>query len=156
VFVKAVEALHERLRDYIEATYHIADPRLLRQRGRLLNDAGVLRQPAYVESTRVYVKGDPYARVLAKMTETERARIGGLLAALTRRDPPLLYDPPYEHQLQATTALLGEQNIVVFTGTGSGKTECFTIPILLGSYAKPFPSPSRSRFRRCAPSCCIR
>jgi ATP-dependent helicase YprA (DUF1998 family) len=39
--------------------------------------------------------------------------------------------PLYEHQEQALRAVIQlQQNIVVATGTGSGKTECFLIPML--------------------------
>ncbi|WP_257250939.1 DEAD/DEAH box helicase [Burkholderia cepacia] len=39
---------------------------------------------------------------------------------------------PYVHQLKAWTALLGEspRSAVITSGTGSGKTECFMLPIL--------------------------
>src|SRR5262245_41120716 len=122
MLVDAVEGLHERLRDYLEATYHIADPQLLRQRRRILDEVGGLRQPAFIESTRVYAKGRPFGQLLSRFTELERQLIGDLFGRLSQREPPLLHDPPYEHQLAAAEALLGEKNVVVFTGTGSGKT----------------------------------
>ncbi|MEH6628886.1 MAG: DEAD/DEAH box helicase [Motiliproteus sp.] len=39
---------------------------------------------------------------------------------------------PYEHQLKSWQALLADQpkSVVVTSGTGSGKTECFMVPIL--------------------------
>lgn len=39
---------------------------------------------------------------------------------------------PYSHQLTAWSALLGPgyQSVVVTSGTGSGKTECFMVPVL--------------------------
>lgn len=38
---------------------------------------------------------------------------------------------PYKHQVQAwTEALVNNKSILVTTGTGSGKTECFMVPIL--------------------------
>lgn len=39
---------------------------------------------------------------------------------------------PYRHQLEAWSALLGPgyQSVVVTSGTGSGKTECFMVPVL--------------------------
>jgi DEAD/DEAH box helicase domain-containing protein len=39
---------------------------------------------------------------------------------------------PYVHQLKAWNALLapGHQSVVVTSGTGSGKTECFMVPVL--------------------------
>lgn len=46
----------------------------------------------------------------------------------------LLFDPPYEHQAKALEATMGDEaagtGIVVTTGTGSGKTEAFLLPIL--------------------------
>ncbi|HEU4648845.1 MAG TPA: DEAD/DEAH box helicase [Gemmatimonadales bacterium] len=51
----------------------------------------------------------------------------------------LIFDPPYEHQARAVeTALVGiseagggrRQDLIVMTGTGSGKTESFLLPIL--------------------------
>lgn len=40
--------------------------------------------------------------------------------------------PPYRHQQQAFRRLCGEVKLatLVATGTGSGKTECFLLPIL--------------------------
>ena len=92
MLVEAVEALHERLRDYIEAAYHIADPRLLRQRQQLLDKLGVLRQPAFIESTRVYAKGRRFGEFLSRFNEAERDKIGGLIARLANREPPLVYE----------------------------------------------------------------
>jgi len=47
----------------------------------------------------------------------------------------LLFDPPYEHQAKALEATVGDNaagtGIVITTGTGSGKTEAFLLPILV-------------------------
>ncbi|MFH1719877.1 MAG: DEAD/DEAH box helicase [Planctomycetota bacterium] len=53
-------------------------------------------------------------------------------------EPPLFTDPftgerrqPYTHQYEAFQhALVERQDVVVTTGTGSGKTECFLVPML--------------------------
>ncbi|QOR73463.1 DEAD/DEAH box helicase [Cruoricaptor ignavus] len=43
---------------------------------------------------------------------------------------------PYKHQVQSWQKLLNEKkSIVVTTGTGSGKTECFMLPVLQDLYA---------------------
>jgi len=45
--------------------------------------------------------------------------------------PDLPYDRPlYEHQIKAVKKAVKERNLVVATGTGSGKTETFLVPIL--------------------------
>src|SRR5262249_30992557 len=45
--------------------------------------------------------------------------------------PRLIYDPPYRHQSDAVRgALIDGRNLIIMTGTGSGKTESFLLPIL--------------------------
>jgi len=128
MFVEGVEALHARLAAYIEAVYHVADSRILEQRAALLHRDGVIRQPAFIESTMQYQTGAPFARLL----DGAPAALMELVARLSGDGGRLLHDPPYAHQGEALRALLFEgRDIVVFTGTGSGKTECFTIPILM-------------------------
>jgi ATP-dependent helicase YprA (DUF1998 family) len=130
VFLDSIEALHARLREYIEAVYHIADPAILAQRSALLDAPGVLRQPAYLEANREYRRQSTYPSVVSDEP--------ALAAAATRLvDMGVLEPDPYLHQVQAARALLyqdahaGDLDIVVYTGTGSGKTQCFTVPILL-------------------------
>src|SRR5580704_3693560 len=44
---------------------------------------------------------------------------------------PLLFNPPYSHQAESIQETLGnKKNLMVMTGTGSGKTESFLLPIL--------------------------
>jgi ATP-dependent helicase YprA (DUF1998 family) len=136
MITRGIEALHERLVEYIEATYHIADPFLLAQRAALLDTLGTIRQPAYLESTKTYGKDRRFEELLQRLPPEARPATGALLGALAAQDPPLIYDPPYAHQWEAAETLLtggGDKadSVVVYTGTGSGKTECFTTPILL-------------------------
>lgn len=53
-------------------------------------------------------------------------------AALTRFAPAIakLPFPPYEHQVKSFDRVCDFKSTLVATGTGSGKTECFTLPIL--------------------------
>ena len=45
---------------------------------------------------------------------------------------------PYRHQLEAWTTLSGPEprSLVVTSGTGSGKTECFLVPMLDDLYRR--------------------
>ena len=57
--------------------------------------------------------------------------------------PRLIYNPPYRHQSDAVRAsLVDGRNLVIMTGTGSGKTEAFLLPILgkLACEAKNHPA----------------
>lgn len=137
---ETVRELHRALQDYIEATYHVSHPALVEERRALLASSGVISQPPFVESTPRYrierrfrdVSGLPQA-VLDLFERISRKPESD---AHPKR---LIFDPPYEHQLRAVeTALIGISNevgtqrrdLVVMTGTGSGKTEAFLLPIL--------------------------
>ena len=139
MFIESIERLHHRLREYIEAVYHIADEGILDQRSALLDAEGVLRQPAFIESTRAYATGPRYDKLLA----AEPAALRELANRLSTRAGRALHDPPYLHQGQALRTLLGAdpKHIVVYTGTGSGKTECFTIPTLMRLYREAVSQP---------------
>jgi ATP-dependent helicase YprA (DUF1998 family) len=47
------------------------------------------------------------------------------------RGKPVIFNPPYTHQARAVReVLVNNKNLMVMTGTGSGKTESFLLPIL--------------------------
>jgi ATP-dependent helicase YprA (DUF1998 family) len=144
MYIDAVEALHKRLREYIEAVFHISDSGLLKRRRDLLEQLGVIRQPAFLESTKTYTKGPRFSEILAGL----HPALTELSEELSRESkaegwPRVLFDPPHSHQADAIrTVLREEKDIVVFTGTGSGKTECFTTPVLLRLLQEAAQSPS--------------
>lgn len=138
---ETVKELHRALRDYIEATYHISHPALVRDRTALLNDPGVIAQRPFFESTPRYRKAQRFGQIdglpgeVTRLFESLSKGMEGPAGALKR----IIFDPPYEHQARAVeTALVGvdgpdgaiHQDLVVMTGTGSGKTEAFLLPIL--------------------------
>lgn len=123
-----INHMQEALASYIEATYHLSSPKVVALRRKLLTSGGIAQTP-YIESTPAYVGDrafvtlalDPQVRAfLTSMASTESGQ--------------LLFDPPYEHQAQAlelaARTKAGGAGIVVTTGTGSGKTESFLLPIL--------------------------
>src|SRR5207244_2791418 len=62
--------------------------------------------------------------------------------------PAILYDPPYDHQSKAIRhCLIDGKNLLIMTGTGSGKTESFLLPILgkLAEEAKASPDKFREQ-----------
>ena len=121
---ETVEQLHAVLREYIEATYHISDPGLIRQRRALLDEPGVIHQRPYLESTPKYKTDLAFAQLGLPASVLE------MFGAVTTA-PVLIHDPPYEHQAAAVRDSLVEgRDLVVMTGTGSGKTESFLLPIL--------------------------
>lgn len=125
---QTTQQLHRALRDYIEATYHVSHPTLVAQRRKLLDALGVIHQRPYIEGTPRYRNGAAFSELglddAALAVFSKAARKSGT-------GPKLIHDPPYQHQARATQlSLLDRRSVVVMTGTGSGKTECFLLPIL--------------------------
>ena len=132
--IESISELHASLSDYIESTYHISNPILIEQRKELLRSFGVIHQQAYLESTPRYMGNERFDTIAGLPPAAAK-----LFAALSTSNgdlPKLIFDPPYKHQLQAIEGILvKEKNLMIMTGTGSGKTESFLLPIL-GKFAK--------------------
>ena len=133
---ETVQQLHQALQDYIEAAYHVSHPTLVSQRRQLLEKSGVIHQRPYLESTPRYKTGEMFQDLGLDSAALD------VFAAVSQAKgdlPLLIHDPPYQHQAISTKlSLVDNRSLVVMTGTGSGKTECFLLPILgkLASEAK--------------------
>src|SRR4051812_19073844 len=95
---ETVAEIQAALREYIEATYHVGHPTVIRQREHLLQTERVLYREPYIESTPRYQTDRKFADL-----ELDAA-VQQLFGALTVRTDtlgPLLYDPPYTHQAAA-------------------------------------------------------
>jgi ATP-dependent helicase YprA (DUF1998 family) len=119
--------MREALASYIEATYHLSDPKVVALRRDLLTGQGIAQTP-YIESTPSYEGARNYESL------TLPNGVASLLTALAGKTDGLLFNPPYEHQAQALERTMRDDaagsGIVVTTGTGSGKTESFLLPVL--------------------------
>lgn len=125
---QTIDELRLTLTHYIEATYHISHPALVEQRRGLLRQPGGIYQAPYLESTPRYKSAEPYAQI-----DDLPAAALEVLRALSddSAGKPVIYPSPYLHQLQALRETLsGNRNLMIMTGTGSGKTESFLLPIL--------------------------
>lgn len=105
----------------------MSDPKVLALSRTLITGDGIA-QTSYVESTPSY-EGKRWLQDLVLPDG-----VGALLTALAGKNEGLLFNPPYEHQAQAleltTRRDASGSGIVVTTGTGSGKTESFLLPVL--------------------------
>lgn len=122
---ETARSLAESLRQYIEAQYHIRDEGLIRERHALLRQDATVAQAPYIEATPVYKVADPYSSLPIPQSAVEA------LTQLAEMGVGL-YPRPYEHQSQALASFLGDEaaDLVVATGTGSGKTESFLMPVI--------------------------
>lgn len=125
---QTVMQLHAALQEYIEAAYHISDPQMVKERAALLREAGVIHQRPYLESTPRYLSGPKYSDIAGLDSS-----VASLFTSLSKSDgaKPILYNPPYLHQAEAIEGILVQnKSLMIMTGTGSGKTESFLLPIL--------------------------
>lgn len=126
---KTIQQLHSALCDYIEATYHISAKSLIEQRKRLLNQPGVIYQVPYLESTPRYQTGETFSDIAGLPSAALEAF--HTLSQTENDGEQIIYDPPYHHQSEAIKeSLIQGRNLMIMTGTGSGKTEAFLLPIL--------------------------
>ena len=114
----------DSLRTYITSTYHISNSALVDLRAELLEQEGATSQQPYIESSPRYEGGRRYCDLSLP------PGVADLLDGLGQDG--VIFDPPYTHQAQALELALNPpfHDLVVTTGTGSGKTETFLLPIL--------------------------
>ena len=117
--------IEERYRRYLETTFYFRDPDL-RASFRIALKSGHLSKGPYLEATPVFKKGQT-PRALFRSLLGFQPGEGFLKAAQGKR-------PLYQHQEEAIQRVFQRHNVVVATGTGSGKTEAFLYPILLHLY----------------------
>jgi hypothetical protein len=116
------EEVEKRYRRFLETTFFFKDPGLRAAFSKAL-ETGRLSKGPYLEATPVFMQGQTprclFEELLGRPVEA------GFLKAL-HGDRPL-----YQHQEAAIRAAAAGHNVLVATGTGSGKTEAFLYPILL-------------------------
>jgi hypothetical protein len=117
--------VEERYRRYLQTTFYFKDPVLRRSFQEALN-AGQLSRGPYLEATPTFKRGTAPSGLFRELLDQELDQ--GFLKAIEGERPL------YRHQEQAIRSVFGGRNVVVATGTGSGKTEAFLYPILLHLY----------------------
>ena len=126
---QASDRLKETLIKYIEATYHISDENIIHQRNELLQTPNVIHNSPYIESTPRYQVDKSFSQLNISPQTKDLLE---LLSKRTGDNPARLFNPPYTHQAEALelTRSDAKKSLLVMTGTGSGKTETFLMPIL--------------------------
>lgn len=118
--------LSEIYRLYVESAFPFRYPALDAERRCALRDSDVLAQEPLVEPVPMYPVADCTLTGAAQRLGTEYAGLSALAAGLL---PPTVQ--LYEHQWASLNAVItSKRDLVVTTGTGSGKTECFLLPLL--------------------------
>lgn len=118
------DVLKKRLSNYIKAQYFAENELLLEATKDLLTREGVLFQEPYIEATKSYeIVKDGFDN--ADLPENIRR----YLNLLIQKDLGV-FNTPFYHQVKSLEDFYKGKDLLITTGTGSGKTECFIWPML--------------------------
>ncbi len=121
------EKIRQRYENYLKTSFFFKEPKLRASFQEALQQEESLLKGPYPEPARRFKTGLT-ARELARARECFPDESEGLLPALIDRSL-------YTHQERAVRAVhIDDRNVVVATGTASGKTESFLYPILFDLY----------------------
>ena len=124
---QAAAHLKESIASYIESQYRVSHPLVFAERSALLRESGVIAQDPFIEATPAFAP----ARLLRELEKKYPDYIPSGISRLVQHGVPVDRLSLYTHQEEALLASFGDApNLLVATGTGSGKTEAFVLPIL--------------------------
>ena len=125
--VGAYERMNKIYQWYIESAFPLRYEALSEERKKLLTREGILSQPPILETIPVYPSSGMSLLDVCQREEMQNGyeNLYHFAKALFPDDRKL-----YRHQWNSLISVLGGSDIVVTTGTGSGKTECFLLPLL--------------------------
>ncbi len=127
----AYERIRRVYRLYIESAFPLRSAALTAERNELLarmgtpDAPGTLAQPPLLEPIPVYESSGLTLRQASDQLPAEYRDLQHLARELFRPTDQL-----YRHQVEALRAAVAGEDVVATTGTGSGKTECFLLPLL--------------------------
>ncbi len=122
----AYERVNRVYRMYIESAFPLRYQVLIEERRKLLSQVGLLSQPPLLETIPIYPQSGYNLAQASKALPSDYRDLQHFAGELLPPDIEL-----YAHQWRSLEeVLINKQDIVVTTGTGSGKTECFLLPLL--------------------------
>ena len=121
--IKSTEYINEKYKEYISSILSVKDERLKEKAFKKISEGNKFIKGPYLEITPEFEKG----RSIKNLIEDNILSKDFKYLNHEFKNERLLY----KHQEVAINKVCKEKkNIIVATGTGSGKTECFLIPII--------------------------
>ncbi|AOH46986.1 hypothetical protein BCS37_00320 [Selenomonas sp. oral taxon 920] len=127
--MKASESIKAEFISYVLTSFHIADRDYANQFAAELNQENSVAKGPYLDISDSFEIGKNIESLI------EEGELSPLFRDLEKEVPEndkeiKLQRKLYLHQEKAIRKINQEHNLVVTTGTGSGKTECFVLPII--------------------------
>ena len=124
--IGAYERMNQVYQWYIESAFPLRYQTLSEERKRLLSQVEILSQPPLLETIPVYPMSGLNLLEASRRLPSGYQDLSHLAQALFPDGREL-----WQHQWDSLRAVINnKRDIVVTTGTGSGKTECFLLPLL--------------------------
>ena len=123
--IGAYERMNQVYQWYIESAFPLRYQGLSEERKRLLSKGEILSQPPLLETIPVYPTSGLNLQEASQRLPKGYQDLYRLAQALFPDGREL-----WQHQWESLQAIISGRDIVVTTGTGSGKTECFLLPLL--------------------------
>lgn len=118
--IKALDQITEEYKDFLLTEFRAKDPQLKEALERELEKPGFLAQEPFYQAHRPFKEGKRWADLPIEK------KLAQVLASRAHSEYA------YLHQSLSIEHLLGDKAspLVITTGTGSGKTECFLLPVI--------------------------
>lgn len=127
--VRLADDLRQAYLRYFDTAFWLADESLMRERRALLGEPGSLVGDVLLEPVLPYPNVVPFMDLAAELDVSQETARRVARAVFPSTDPVDL--KLRQHQAMAIRHALGAHNVIVTSGTGSGKTEAFLLPMLL-------------------------
>jgi DEAD/DEAH box helicase domain-containing protein len=131
--ISLFDELREMYLRYLDSPFDLRYPDLINERRNLLSADGHIFRPPLIEPVPAYQSSNQSFQAIAQ------AHLGGVWSQAEINDVANfvsleLFPPsrlPYTHQEEVfTQSVVNGRDVVVTTGTGSGKTEYFLLPVI--------------------------
>ena len=126
--IKASKEIKDSYIDYITTTFDMADTDYEREFRKELQTDGMVASGPFLDIGGSYETG----HTLRELIQAQKASVlFESLEPVAEKERELKLDRPlYQHQETAMLKAGKGENLVITTGTGSGKTESFLLPII--------------------------
>ncbi|MDF2843442.1 MAG: hypothetical protein K0R00_1868 [Herbinix sp.] len=108
--------------EYLSSMFFFQDKELMEQATKILSEEGKFIKGPFIEITQPFITGKSIRELI------EEGVVSKEFIKLKKHLP--VDRTLYIHQEKAIRKVTSDKNIIVATGTGSGKTECFLLPII--------------------------
>lgn len=126
--IVASENIKQSYVDYITTSFDMADKEYAQELRSQLEQEGFIAKGPYLDVSGSYKTGESLSQL---MENGVASKLFAQLESVEEKKRELKLERPlYLHQVEALKKAAAGNNLVVTTGTGSGKTECFLLPMI--------------------------